>query len=261
MSSYYICVLLLPAERCQCLVCCPSIGSVASRMVLGPRTCSFSRTDESPLLFVAVGDTRKSLGAAKLVTSDDRWQELVGTLTSSAQVIAIVPYSRPGTLWEILKVFTDDRLLPKTIFIMPPLTRRQDLVQNLIPWRPRHASRWHDARQNWPDTGSNYHPIVAEARCFWRLGGDLRSSRPVVLTRITWLIFSAWWADVVLIVRLTRSSGGSYDEKQQNIRIAARFWITCYFSASLLPGFSHPLSLRYCWLHFYFSPSIFLPAR
>jgi signal peptidase I len=102
---------------------------------------------------VAVGEIRKSYGAAKLIAPDDHWKKLVDTLALSAKVITIFPYNRPGTLWETLDIFNNERLLAKTIFIMPPRTLWQSVAQTLIPWRRGHASRWHDARTKLAELG------------------------------------------------------------------------------------------------------------
>lgn len=101
---------------------------------------------EGKKLLVAVGDKAGSLGAAKLVSSDEAWQDLVIRLMRGASAIVIVPFARPGTLWEVAQIFSAREILQKTVLIMPPTTRWQALWSMLLPWRGSVKSRWNDAR-------------------------------------------------------------------------------------------------------------------
>jgi hypothetical protein len=52
-----------------------------------------------------------------VTAGDDNWRETVEALARRAQFIAMVPLSRPGTMWE-LEWLTKSELLDKTLFIM-----------------------------------------------------------------------------------------------------------------------------------------------
>lgn len=62
------------------------------------------------------GDTVE--GAARVTVSDDKWRETVEALARRAEFIAMVPLSRPGTMWELEWLKQSD-LLNKVLFIMP----------------------------------------------------------------------------------------------------------------------------------------------
>ena len=62
------------------------------------------------------GDTVE--GAARVTVSDDDWRETVEALARRAEFIAMVPLSRPGTMWELEWLKQSD-LLDKVLFIMP----------------------------------------------------------------------------------------------------------------------------------------------
>jgi hypothetical protein len=62
------------------------------------------------------GDTVE--GAARVTVGDDVWRETVEALSLQAVFIAMVPFSRPGTMWE-LEWLKWRSLLDKTLFIMP----------------------------------------------------------------------------------------------------------------------------------------------
>lgn len=102
---------------------------------------------EGKKLLVAVGDKSGSLGAVKLISSDEAWRDLVLRLMRDSSAIVIVPFSRPGTLWEVAQIFAARELLQKTVLIMPPTTRWQALWTMLLPWRGSNRSRWNEAKE------------------------------------------------------------------------------------------------------------------
>lgn len=79
---------------------------------------SWSMVPKLPV--VAVGHTPGSLGAAKLTTTDDRWQSAVLELMERAQAIVVVPDARDGTLWELEAILDTPRFSDKCIVVMPP---------------------------------------------------------------------------------------------------------------------------------------------
>jgi signal peptidase I len=91
---------------------------------------------------VAIGQMRRSFGAAKIITTDDKWQTLVRGLAEKARVIFAVPFDRPGTTWEVLQVVRDPALRYKTVFIMPPTSWARRLFGWILFWRHSHARDW-----------------------------------------------------------------------------------------------------------------------
>jgi hypothetical protein len=91
---------------------------------------------------VAIGDQPGAFGAAKLSSTDDEWQELVTDLADKAQAIIVVPFDRPGTLWEVKRIFGSPELLRKSILIMPPTTWYRAWLQFLLPWLDSSRKRW-----------------------------------------------------------------------------------------------------------------------
>jgi len=91
---------------------------------------------------VALGEPGEHLGAGRIKTSDADWQQAVKQLVENAKAVLIIPSDRPGTVWEVNHLRTEN-LLHKTVFIMPPEARGFD-------WR----ARWHEARKALGDFGA-----------------------------------------------------------------------------------------------------------
>jgi len=91
---------------------------------------------------VALGEPGEHLGAGRIKTSDADWQQAVTQLVENAKAVLIIPSDRPGTVWEVHHLRTQN-LLHKTVFIMPPEARGFD-------WR----ARWHEARKALGDFGA-----------------------------------------------------------------------------------------------------------
>ncbi len=68
---------------------------------------------------IALGQPGEHLGAGRIQTSDEHWQEEIKRLFEKAKIIIIIPSHREGTLWEINNL-KQSNYLSKTIFIMPP---------------------------------------------------------------------------------------------------------------------------------------------
>ena len=83
-----------------------------------PKKNSMTRSI-SGAMFVAIGDKRASFGAAKIIVKDEDWQQTFGRLTDAAQLIFMMPGPSPAVLWELSQIMRSQRLLDKTIFIMP----------------------------------------------------------------------------------------------------------------------------------------------
>jgi signal peptidase I len=126
------------------------LGRTADRWIMGrfwdlELAIALAVEDTRPL--VALGDDPNAFGAAKFASTDDAWQGFITGLADKADVIAIVPFTRPGTLWEIKTVFARKDLLRKTVLVMPPTRWARMLVDALAPGRRRIAAYWRDAAQ------------------------------------------------------------------------------------------------------------------
>jgi len=69
--------------------------------------------------FIALGKPNEHRGAARILTTEENWQDAVSKLSKQAKLIFILPSFRPGTYWE-LKNLLRNGWLEKTIFFMPP---------------------------------------------------------------------------------------------------------------------------------------------
>lgn len=96
---------------------------------------------DTPL--IAIGDTRGSFGAAKVLSSDADWQQKMLRLARNSKLILAVPLDRPSTLWEMEVVNSDASLRDKTLFIMPPSSRFYDFV--FFFFRKSVAARWRNS--------------------------------------------------------------------------------------------------------------------
>ncbi len=90
---------------------------------------------------VAVGDRRKTVGAAKLVTNDSTWRTVVDDLANRAAGLVVVPSDRAGMLWEVREIFRRPELLAKSVFIMPP-SWPSPLRRLFMPWRRTIRATW-----------------------------------------------------------------------------------------------------------------------
>lgn len=70
-------------------------------------------------LLVAIGDKRRSYGAAKLHTSDEEWQSEFLRLADGAEIIFVFPAFTEGSKWELEQLVQRRDYLGKTIFFMP----------------------------------------------------------------------------------------------------------------------------------------------
>ena len=84
---------------------------------------------------IALGHPGENVGAGRVITSDEAWMDDIAKLAASATGILLIPSHRPGTVWEI-EHLRQTGLLSRTIFVMPPESRR-------FNWR----SHWSQARR------------------------------------------------------------------------------------------------------------------
>jgi hypothetical protein len=74
-----------------------------------PKSCLRSGRDQCS--FVALGRSGEmDEGAARVTTSEDDWRDTVQLLARQATFVAMVPLSRPGTMWELQWLAEQDLL-------------------------------------------------------------------------------------------------------------------------------------------------------
>ena len=95
------------------------------------------------------GEKLPPLGAARMYTTDDQWQQKVLEFLDKAQLIVVILSFTPSVAWEIEQV-TADRLLPKTVFIIPPALTGGDWPMG-----------WQQFRQRFPFLEENYRELMA----------------------------------------------------------------------------------------------------
>jgi hypothetical protein len=72
--------------------------------------------------FVAIGDKHASYGAAKVAVDDKDREQTFRKLANASALIMMLPGVSASALWEVSQILASERLLRKTVFIMP----RQD---------------------------------------------------------------------------------------------------------------------------------------
>lgn len=101
--------------------------------------------DEIPL--IALGEPGEHPGAGRVRSTDETWQEDVRALANAAIVIFMFPSARAGTLWEA-RWLRDQRLLSRTIFVVPPRPGRLHRSDS-YDW----SVRWPEIRDAMMDVG------------------------------------------------------------------------------------------------------------
>lgn len=71
---------------------------------------------------IALGRPGEQIGAGRILTADDDWQEVLALLARHATLVFMAPSTRAGTAWEI-DWLVKARCLRKTVWIQPPHVR------------------------------------------------------------------------------------------------------------------------------------------
>jgi len=106
---------------------------------------ALSNAFETSMPLVAIGSKGRGIGAAKITTDDEHWQQLFQELAKTAKAILIVPSLTSGTQREVLAIAAADELLGKTIWIMPPTYWGARAVLNRLFIRS-HKRNWEAVR-------------------------------------------------------------------------------------------------------------------
>lgn len=80
---------------------------------------AITRFLEPHILVVTFGVPGEYLGAARVQSTEELWQDDVTQLMKKAKLLLLLPSDRPGTVWEGEQL-RNLNLLQKTIFLMPP---------------------------------------------------------------------------------------------------------------------------------------------
>lgn len=133
---------------------------------------SLTKALEPTASLIAVGRPGEQIGAGRVASDEETWQEDVALLAQRARFIVFVPSERAGTSWEI-DLARREGLLHKCIFVMPP-----ELHYDAIDLR----AAWQRATKEIRKLGlrlPNYEP---EGLLF-RLGADgwVADKRPLTL--------------------------------------------------------------------------------
>jgi hypothetical protein len=96
-----------------------------------------------------VPNSRRLGSAGRASTTDLHWKSKVVEQIERALFVVIVPFSNPGTLWELEFICSNRKWLDKTLFIMPP--RPQSLLhavmnKQYLPFRACVEERWNTVR-------------------------------------------------------------------------------------------------------------------
>ena len=70
-------------------------------------------------LLVAIGETERTLGAAKYSHDSENWKPFFVEKANGARAIFLIPGDTPSTIWEIKQILNDPVLANKTFFVMP----------------------------------------------------------------------------------------------------------------------------------------------
>ncbi|MFL5330270.1 MAG: hypothetical protein ACJ8C4_15320 [Gemmataceae bacterium] len=71
---------------------------------------------------IGLGRPGEALGVGRVATDDQSWRQKVEGLICKARTVFLVPLATPGTKWEVDHLL-GERLLGKTVFVMPPESR------------------------------------------------------------------------------------------------------------------------------------------
>jgi hypothetical protein len=80
---------------------------------------------------VALGGEPVTFGPGGAAVKDEDWVDLILDLMDVAQLIVVVPFAQPSTLWEIKQIHMRG-FLHKTVFFVPPLSAKSqsDMMRN-----------------------------------------------------------------------------------------------------------------------------------
>ncbi len=93
---------------------------------------------------IALGKPGEYVGAGRIQTDDLHWKDEFIVLANNARQILIVPSTHDGTKWELDRLFSDESLLGKTVFIIPPTFKQGWQLTPTNGYRNRNDTRRFD---------------------------------------------------------------------------------------------------------------------
>lgn len=91
---------------------------------------------------VGLGRPGEQIGAGRIPSDSEGWQELVTSLAATARLLFLLPAMDSGTRWEMDLVLARADLLSKTIFIVPGSGKIADYVAMTRPPGPLLDGTW-----------------------------------------------------------------------------------------------------------------------
>lgn len=115
---------------------------------------------------LALGQPGEAIGAGRIVSSDEDWKNKFHLLAERAKIIIVIPAINEGTFFEIAWL-KSNRLLRKTIFVMPPKTLLRMSERAQLAFTPNYdrtakdyAKNWEDVRARAEDIGLRFPPYA-----------------------------------------------------------------------------------------------------
>ena len=120
---------------------------------------------------VALGKPLEHMGAGRIRVGDHEWRDAVERLMDAAELIVLLPSSRPGTTWEVRTLLSEGRLV-KTIVVDPP----DDLGADDATYDP--SEEWAEVRRAFAAEGFSLPPDDSEGCCYTSATTRPPSDRP-----------------------------------------------------------------------------------
>jgi hypothetical protein len=138
----------------------PEIGGQDDRASHVDVETILSRTLSKECEFIALGRPGDIVeGAARVVTGEDEWRDVIRRLLDEAAFIVVVPFPNEGTSWELSEIRSRGHL-GKTVFVMPEMMRTQP--NGVVA--PRESDRVWDAGIRVYDPSKHFLDVSAEWR-------------------------------------------------------------------------------------------------
>jgi hypothetical protein len=102
--------------------------------------------EQAGALMLAIGETDRSPGIAKLTPPDEAWQTVFVRFAQNACGVFIIPFRSAGTLWEFDWLVAN--ALDKTVFVLPPV--HTDPFLGLLATHG-YASQWKALQERYAD--------------------------------------------------------------------------------------------------------------
>lgn len=120
-------------------------------------------------LLLGLGREGDAIGAGKLCSSDDDWEEMFFRLSQATKSIIVVPGLTNGCFTEIKSIISR-RLLDKSIFLMPPAVPRSIFDWTAFAHTADHDPNERDYAKEWEDVRTCLQAMGIKLPPYDRLG-------------------------------------------------------------------------------------------